>query len=1104
MAYQALKTGYGTTGVNRLDLQVPEVYLKLQFKDPEDKVVDFPKDVRVLVDFGTASLGGTTDAGGVLKFTAGQVAGKTTEGALTIKSWFTKDSPWHTFTLAWDTPQTQYLVCNDATPPVAVLATTDLTTVPSPPGPSQRYFSLPRKWHLKQADLDAPPVIDGAEGKWNAGDSSITHANIKQLKDIGSDANPVKIVLKPTWMFSRFEFFDRWFGPSPRGGPAGAPNPKVTVPPVALEGFRTQPNPADGDPTDSNLNKTDFAYVHSNWTVKDGSNRVQCLPWILKRKLAGGDLDPFKGDKLGLRFTLPDVNRFVFSVDANTRHILLVDPEPAPGPQRIRYYRLPKVWKSAHYYTRGVQGAAPNAKFFGELSTADINAATAVGQALKFCLDDIVLTFDDGGTPKILPIALTDKVAIYHHRFTDAIADMSKEGGYKAGKTVTVNQPYPFSNVTLEAATKYGGAANTVFYLNDYPDWTRLVLAHGSMFDCFDMRTPSSALVAGARAAVRWVDTTTGAYGKAAGTQLTPRPGIVLKPAANKGALFAIQPYYWQKFLIRYGGVTPAAGAQKHNEWTADYPAEAGDIGRSDVALLRCSDVDSTTQDEVAVLLRYTRLAFDFVTDETDDDGNYVADNAGKNSPAVAQNGWIKYCVDNISARWNGYDPSIPANNAPVSILPRPAQAPKTTPPLQVQFVTLVQHNKKDWAHFELALIRPEGRSGVGHVLGSGSYRVNCVIQDSGPVNAPDLWGADKSGRGLAAAHEMGHCLGLPDDYINYSASSTNVAHLSVLGAPYVHEEEDFVDGATPTGKGLMQGNWWMRARYFWPEAEWLRLVPAWLDVDFKVRHGAEDNYYLPHIPFRGAGPHTHRPRSFQSWPVSFNLRANAGGNTLFDSVFYLLGEDRYSTVILPGKMQPAPAGRIDGILVVMVRILVDFSGLPAPYAGANDNNRRWAQQTIFNQLRTGLFAQQLCFKRTASFQVSVGARADVPAADRCLLHFMPCLYSAGFTTAANNTPGALLNPNPHIRVAFTTALGAPAWSPPPDPKTLRINVPNPIPDPAAECARDSRLIWDRCLELLGVSEASPPTAGSWLTPASYVEIVKTVTDAGTPQPIIS
>ena len=170
---------------------------------------------------------------------------------------------------------------------------------------------------------------------------------------------------------------------------------------------------------------------------------------------------------------------------------------------------------------------------------------------------------------------------------------------------------FPYSNVRIR---KPG-------YLTDYPDWTRLVLAQGNLFDVFADRTPDSPAadrVVGARAGVRWVDATAGATGVASHNPLEPRPGPTLQP------FLRVQPFFRQQYLSRWHN--PQQGNVDWDEWNAPYAptvasfyggpaiAIAGQhdwrIGRVDLAHIRCCD--QVGSDEVAVLLRYQRFALDY------------------------------------------------------------------------------------------------------------------------------------------------------------------------------------------------------------------------------------------------------------------------------------------------------------------------------------------------------------------------------------------------------------------------------------------------------------------------------------------------------------
>jgi hypothetical protein len=1073
---QALKTGYHTIGKNRLQDTVPEVFLQLKFKDPEGDVVVFPKDVPVIVEFGADSekrYATTTGEDGTLRFTAEQVGGKMVKA----KSWFKAGSPWHSFSLRGDTENTtHYIVCDRAKPAKAVLATTDLNAAVSPPIADQRYFGLPRKWMLQQIELDAAPTFPGGEAVWTEKSATITHKDPKFLKDIGTEAAPIVLILKLKWTFWRFEFFDRHYGHEGVHG-----DKRVSVPPVRLRGFR-KIAPVVADPADAD----------SNWTIpapgSAAKDVVQCLPWVLHYDTTGSRaaLPKLKGGNMGLLFET-EVATFVQSKSATDRTLVKIpanDARRAPKAERLDYYDLPTVWKSQGYYTR----VAAAGKFFKDVTDGEV--AYAVADRLAFSLDDLVLT-----SSALAPVLLdaTHRVALFHHKFAKPGAGTyTDEGIYEPGadSDATNWEGYPYSKPDvvkmLEAKTNYDAAqaAGKTYYIHIYPDWTRLVLAQGNMFDVFEKRTPDGNAVVGARAAVRWVDSTSGTYGTSAGNAVVRKP-LVLKPAADANATFGIQTYYEQQFLIDYGDGNPELGPKKHIEWTTQYATEQSSIGRYDLAMLRCTDRDGN--DEVATVVRYHRLCFDFESPDGTA-GVPVAQRpnpfktGAAPAPPVTRTVWLKTAIDNMGNRWNGHDA---VNTAKVEILPRPVSPPTVAPALKVKVVNVFQAIKKAWSHYYLITINARNGSAVGGGLGSGRLRVNCTEHDGGPPGV-DTWGRAKTRRGLAAAHEMGHSGSLPDDYV---ADDHLYAHLNLLGSPYVHDARNMQ-------QSLMMFNWEIRARYLWHAAEWLRLWPALQDVDFKIkRDPGELNYFVPHYPHgRLAGAAS--PRHFVNWPVSFNVWASAGNNSIFDAVLYILGEDKYSTDVLRQRIQPVAAGRVDGILVVMVRVEVD---LTAALANGVEND-------TLDYLHTATAAEidnLLNFTRCGAFQLCVAGGG--PTFSRCYVHFMLSMARTG--------AAALGTANPHMKVSFDPAASPPQWnpstSPPANAKTLKLPLPANF-NTLAQGDRENLLLAlapvlrDRVVQTLGLSNTSPADPHYYLTPAAYKGFIQAVAQAGIPDPNVT
>src|SRR5690606_15781388 len=116
-------------------------------------------------------------------------------------------------------------------------------------------------------------------------------------------------------------------------------------------------------------------------------------------------------------------------------------------------------------------------------------------------------------------------------------------------------------------------------YISDYPEWVRLVVLNGNMFEAFDLRTPNSNKgVVGARAAVRWIDSP---------SLISPGSDLHSSPGLTRSSLtITIYPFC----------------AQEH-----DYH---GRIGRFAMILLRCCDIIYNT--EIAANPHYFRLRFSF------------------------------------------------------------------------------------------------------------------------------------------------------------------------------------------------------------------------------------------------------------------------------------------------------------------------------------------------------------------------------------------------------------------------------------------------------------------------------------------------------------
>jgi hypothetical protein len=1061
----ALRQGLGNQdGVNVLQLAGVKVFLRLCFTDPEGTKRFFPRELPVRVQF----------SGGGTARTSNCTLGD--NGRLTFLARGAAAEAWREFTLLFP--------ANGANPRYCVYEVRGAS--PSPPGSppavpriadalpntQERLFRMPPDfaagpWGLAHSDWAAGTGANAFPGHATfTANTGIVRHNQDPPLDIGTVDVPVELILNPHWKYFRFEFFDRYWGPAPLNPspPRASHGARISIPPVLVEGFRGHPNATDADPVDA----------ASNWTLDDGANRLlQCLPWIVRKEHGGAALPAQTGANTGLRFKTP-ANSYVFSSSDTAREIIQVPPGSPPnarldpGIERLKHYRLPEMWKSRMYFAQTATSPPTTGAFFQTLNAGQLNAADNRGTPIIFCLDDIVLT-DAARAP--IALAAQDRVAVYHHRFSPG-AGLSNEGLYSAnGNAHTAGNAeethgFPYSDVEILEPT--GGSR---CYLHDYPDWTRLVISQGNLFDAFDERMPDvNNRVVGARAAIRWVDATSTGIGVAAGNALSPRPALTNQP------FFHVQPFYEQQFIS--SSDNPQPGAIQHIEWNNAYPGALGGaalsppppagaarstIGRFDIVHLRCSDHDGVN--EVASLLLYHRVNIEWA-------GSPMAA-----SPAADQRNWVRRFIEHIMERWNSPDPNG-CNPARALIVPRPVSPPGPTTP-RTQVITLLQYLTTARSHFFTRPVPAAGGSWMAGGNGTGRLRVNAIDHDA-------------ANRGLASAHEYGHCVSLPDDYRPGMTWSRAYRWNDVPGNPY-DTDDDW------QAQALMKYNWLIRSRYFWFVAEWLRTLPGLGNLELQIEHGADGPYWLPHYQHAGFPG-----RNYLYWPVSFNLRQGV----TYDAFLFMMGADLFSTAVLPGRLPggasppPPPASpRIDGTLMVLLRMWIDMTAVPG--SSANIHQRLY---NLVVPLITPLNNQ-----RTARFQVLAGPD-PVPRFNRCLIHFLPCFLSAQEPNAGVWDPSAAVinarTPH-HLAVRIDPAVAAVARNAAATPATLDLPCPANF-NTLSVADQNIRLnawadeIATSAFQTLGLSRnANPAVANSFMAPASYVRFVRAVMDGAAPNPTV-
>lgn len=903
----AYRTFFGGAPANVLQPPIYRIYLRLRFVDPDGTVRDFPPNYPVQVRFG----GGP---GAIRVNPSPPNTGNRGIVAFDARS----TSPWDNFTLEFQSAQVPYIVCEAAgSPPLSPPQFHLASTLAAAAANGQRYFSLPQRWELSQVDWSPPPAFP-VRGRWGSPPGMISHTTSPPNDiSIGTPASPIDFVLWPHWHYTRFEFYDRYFGNADLDSPPRPSHRKrISIPQIAVEGFRNDVNAA-GSPPDT----------HSNWAVDlGGKDLLQAVPFVLRHSPPGVALSPPDGAHMGLRFRLP-ANSFVYS-RTNLDRVIAVSPPPArPGPERLRYYDLPPVWKSRRYYTRRTVSSPPAAgKFFHTLTAAEIAAAERRNQPLVFSLDDIVMCVGNaaGAVTGVLspPSDITTspplgRVAIFNHRFDDRRAgnNSNPQGVYKL-----LSPPGPDAfDLPRSNVTPVGN------YIFDYPDWTRMITSRGNVHDVFDRRTTETMSppgVVGARAAVRWVDAT--APLGVALTTYSPPPGAALVPQADglplpgrifanvparvnvpspiANSLFSIQPFYQQRSARRYQ--------------VAFNVAQDEQIGRYDVLLLRCCDVQEGK--EVAVNMSYLRSSFDFT-------GPLVP------PLAVTQAAYAQGISQNVGNRWSGDDLGSVNQQYRARIVP---QSPPGSPPVRVDAIWFPQSVRRTQAHFNIVLWSA-GRDNRNGWNGGGNSGINSFQSGGGNV--------------YAAAHETGHMGGMPDEY-NERWNSASYRQMSMKqnlpGDPYEPDGRD-ERPIYQAGSAMMNGNQVTRNRYFWHNAEWVRQAigaPVKIALQDSSSGVVYDNYMLPQHGTAG--------RTYYPWPL-LGLRDQSFAPPAppppvpavaypqrwgrYDLFLYALGKDHYSSWWID-RVHASAASPFDAILVIAIKITLNL--LPLPTASPAEAQR--------------------------------------------------------------------------------------------------------------------------------------------------------------------
>ena len=687
-----------------------------------------------------------------------------------------------------------------------------------------KVFSLPSEFNLKNSTWELNPTVS------NFDDTEKEFNDLENLsiENIGSEASPIAIKLDPHWQFYKLLYFDRFL------------KEKFSVPSLLIEGF-----------INSETNST-TPEIKSNWlTDPEG---CQCIPLILQNI-------PAASRKLLLQFRT-ELNTFIESKDDGSRNYVSNTARNTPNADRLRFYDMPRLWKSKNYFARlsgGTGNPATKEDVFDNMS----NDATSNDKPIIFSLDDIVLT-----DKNLNPIAITqnDRIAIFSNLFGEdpRNSDVSKLGIYKPDSS----EPY-FSQ-------KVERVKDDLNYIADYPDWTRLVVCKGNLFDVFDQRLGNeTGDIVGIRAGVRWVDATnqtSDGIGKPPQNEISPRPN----PIINN--FFISQPFLQQEYILK----TRSLDTGFYNFMTSpDLPSgnrsRLHTIGRFDRALLRCCDAEDDVED--AVILEYFKFSFDF-----------------SNAPASIKNDTSKQdqykkdaCI-NICTRWSQTDGAL--NPGPAQI-----ESKDSSIKLNTKVMWLAQSLPNNLSHFKLDVVSDDGRSFMRSSDGSAELRIS-ANKDEGQGK-------------LVAAHECGHAGTLPDEYIEAGTKCS-------YGQAPLRSNDLPGDFFARDQQAMMISNKEIRARYYWQVAEWMRSI---IGGAYVAKHDVWE-YEIQQHP-NNNNTNRRSLRTFTTWPRSANINTNIGANKL-DVHFYLLGEDDYSALVLN------PAITFKGIVVVMFKMKFEFPETPS------------------------------------------------------------------------------------------------------------------------------------------------------------------------------
>jgi hypothetical protein len=260
---------------------------------------------------------------------------------------------------------------------------------------------------------------------------------------------------------------------------------------------------------------------------------------------------------------------------------------------------------------------------------------------------------------------------------------------------------------------------------------------------------------------------------------------------------------------------------------------------------------------------------------------------------------WGDTAIANLIKRWNLSDSNYNSGKT------RLMSAPGSSPALDVKPLLFAQCLPAELAHYAIGVFKDPT---------SNNATVRAYMSADTGLGALDhTENAAQPGGWFTFAHEIGHGIGLHDEYIeptNFQPGTTWRPGFDSFspGSPFATDSN-----------AIMNQNREISPRYFHHLAEWLRER-----FGGKIPFDVADGTYRFSLP-----PHPEAPqRNYVCWPLAHELDRRVGVRGKFDIFAYKLGEEKFSQTTLFGKKNRP----CDGLISVVVKFRVKME---APSTGS-------------------------------------------------------------------------------------------------------------------------------------------------------------------------